>query len=145
VTFLFQMASTRRLVSSGSSSSGLGIVGRTRSLVKESMSPGYLSFFAMYSPTASTVFENCFLSLHSLKHWKTWPFISLVLPLKVERARAVVEVEVVRFPRYPRPRPLRPRPCPPSRPPAVPLLGAAGVGVTVSLIVGGVSWVLEMR
>jgi hypothetical protein len=27
----------------------------------------------------------------------------------------------------------------------VPLLGAAGVGVTVSLIVGGVSWVLEMR
>jgi len=130
------MALTRRLVSSGSSSSGSGIVGRVRSLVKESMSPGYLSFFAIYSPTASTVFENCFLSLHSLKNWKTWPFISPVLPLKVERARGVVEFEVVRFPRYPRPRPLRPRPRPPPRLPAVPLLGTAVGGVTVSLIVG---------
>ena len=54
------------------------------------MLPGYLSFLAIYSPRASTVFEKCFLSSHSLKHWKTWPFISSVLPLKVERTRGVV-------------------------------------------------------
>jgi len=49
---------------------------------------GYLSFLAMYSWRAST--EKCFLSSHSLKHWKTWPFISSVLPLKVEQTRGVV-------------------------------------------------------
>jgi len=30
----------------------------------------YLSFLAMYSPRAVTVFKTCFLSSHSLKHWK---------------------------------------------------------------------------
>jgi hypothetical protein len=34
----------------------------TKSFVREAMLPGYLSFLAMYSPRASTVFENCFLS-----------------------------------------------------------------------------------
>ena len=67
-----------------------------------------------------------------------------MLPLKVERARGVVEV--VRLPRYPRPLRPRPRPPlrPPPRPPAVSLLGTAVAGMTVSLIIGGVSWVLEM-
>jgi hypothetical protein len=50
-------------------------------------------------------------------------------------------LEVVRLPRHP----LRPRPRPPPHPPAVPLLSTTVEGVTVSLIVGGVSWVLEIN
>jgi hypothetical protein len=38
---------------------GFGISGLTKSFVRETMLPGYLSFLAMYSPRASTVFEKC--------------------------------------------------------------------------------------
>jgi hypothetical protein len=55
--------------------------------VRHIISPGFFTFFAMYSPSASKVLVECPCFVPSWKHSKTCPFISVVCPLKFDDVR----------------------------------------------------------